>query len=104
MKRSATQRELTVVSWEEQGQEARHPAQEQGQHGDGAASHANQWDQKAGRLWEAREELSREHVHAEGADVHADAEIRQSRSCTGEEKEEEVRKWEQIKSLNQEGR
>lgn len=78
--------ELTVVSGEEQGQEAGSSTQEQSQHGDWTASHASQWDQKAGRLGKAGEELSREHVHAEGADVHADSKIRQSRCCTRAEK------------------
>lgn len=85
-KHGVMQLELTVVSREEQGQEAGPSTQEQSQHGDWTASHAKQRDQEAGRLRKAREELSREHVHTEGADVHADPKIRQSHCCTTEKK------------------
>lgn len=80
------QPELTVVSWEEQGQEAGPSAQGQGQHGGWTASQANHWDQEAGCLRKAGEELSKEHVHAERTDVHTDSKIGQSRCCAREEK------------------
>lgn len=78
------QLELTAVSGEEQCQEAGPPTQEQSQHGGWTASQADQGDQKAGRLRKAGEELGREHIHVEGADVHVDSKIGQSCCCTGE--------------------
>lgn len=86
------QLELTAVSGKEQCQEAGPPTQEQSQHGGRTASHADQGDQKAGCLRKAREELGREHVHVEGADVHVDSKIGQSCCCTGEGKKKKKRK------------
>lgn len=75
---------LTFVSGQQERQEARRSAQQQSQHAERLASQTNQWDEQAGGLRQAREELGGVDVDAERADVHADTKVRQCRHCTAQ--------------------